>query len=76
MIETGARGRSRPKYTGRKKPDGYSTDAKERQRQQEDEDVDYDDLNDQFGNVSVSGKCTVAPKFTVFLAGRRGGGDR
>lgn len=57
MINTGAKSRHRSKSIGRQKPSGYTTDFAERQKEQDEEAVDYDNLNDEFGNVSVSGKC-------------------
>lgn len=57
MIQTGARGKKRAKSVGRQKVDGYNTDFAQRQKMQQDEEaIDYDNLNEQFGDVSVSGK--------------------
>ena len=59
MIDTSI-GRHRGKSAGRSKTklDGYGTDwkAKQLQEDKEEKGIDYADLNDQFGNVSVSGK--------------------
>ncbi len=56
MINTGPKSRHRSKSIGRQKPSGYTTDFVQRQELQDEEAVDYDNLNDEFGNVSVSGK--------------------
>lgn len=56
MIHTGPKSRHRSKSVGRHKQNGYSTDFVQRQKAQDEEAVDYENLNEEFGDVSVSGK--------------------
>jgi len=69
MIDTSI-GRHRGKSAGRSKTklDGYGTDwkAKQIQEDKEEKGIDYADLNDQFGNVSVSGKGPLSPVCRTF----------